>query len=75
MKAQVKSYIFRKVGAHWEYIKDNHVTEISDAVMECMANQYRMMGFMKVIDSPELLAFGKVENEIEIFLEKLLKKA
>lgn len=75
MKAQVKSYIFRKVGAHWEYIKDNHVTEISAKVMECMANQYRMMGFMKVIDSPELLAFSKVENEIEIFLEKLLKKA
>lgn len=75
MKAQVKSYIFRKVGAHWVYIKDNHVTEISVEVMKCMANQYRMMGFMKVIDSPEILAFGKVENEIEIFLEKLLKKA
>ena len=75
MKAQVKSYIFSKMGAHWNYIKDNHVTEISDAVMTCLINQYKLMGFIKVIDTADVIAFGKVENEVEIFLDELLKKA
>ena len=75
MKAQVKSYIFRKVGNHWEYIKDSTVYSVTNEMLQCLRYQYKLMGYMNIIDCAECVSFSKVLNEIEIFSEKLSGKA
>jgi hypothetical protein len=75
MKYEVTSYTFFKVGNHYEYVKDEKRYTFSSEMMACMVTQYKLMGYMVVFDNDCFLSVAKVENAIEIFMEKLQKKA
>lgn len=71
MERKVISYNFFRVGNHWEYIKDRKMYEISDEIMDCLLNQYKMQGFKVVFDNTAFLSVARIDNEIECFLEEL----
>jgi hypothetical protein len=75
MKYEVTSYNFFKVGNHYEYTKDGKLYTFSSEMMNCMVTQYKLMGYMVVFDNDCFLSVAKAENKMEIFMEKLQKKA
>lgn len=70
----MKVYNFFKVGGHYEYIKDQKITYLTTKQFDCMANQYKLMGYMKVNDNNMVVSFAKDEKEIENFLKKISEK-
>lgn len=74
IEPKVTSYIFFKVGNHYEYIKDGMIYTYTEEMIACLKNQYRMMGFMIFADCEGGLIVSRVDNEIEIFSEKLSKR-
>lgn len=74
MKAQVTSYIFYRRADGYDYItKDKRLIFISDKMMECYRRQYTLQGFMTFADNENWLIFSRVDNKVEIFMEKLNK--
>lgn len=71
MERKIISYNFFRVGNHWEYVKDRKLYILSDEIMECMKNQYKMQGFMIMFDNTSFLSVARVENDLECFLQEL----
>lgn len=73
MKAQVTSYIFFRRGDRYEYVKDDQVYQFSREMIECLARQYRLQGFVILADNENWFIVSRVDNEVELFLEQLRK--
>lgn len=69
----VRSYVYFKEQDHYIVVCGDTIKTISAEMMACLDRQYRIMGYMKH-DFGVALGYGKVEDEIEIFMKKLLKK-
>jgi len=68
MKYEVTSYnFFKVVGGGADFVKNNTVYHLSAEMLNCMINQYKMMGFMVVCDNDTFISVAKATNEIEVF--------
>lgn len=75
MTYEVTSYtFFRTIGGGADFVKDGKLFHWSAEMLKCMINQYRIMGFRVICDNECFISVSKVNNEAEIFLEKLAKK-
>ena len=74
MKYEITTYNFFKVGNDFEFVKDGKRFSFTAEMMTYMLNQYKMMGFRVVFDNDCVISVARVENEIEIFLEKLANR-
>lgn len=75
MEAKVTSYIFRRMG-HEFVVPSADRTKLlrfSEEMMDCMKRQYKMQGFMILVDCEAGVIVSKVDNEVELFLEQLRK--
>lgn len=71
MKYEVTTYNFFKVDNCYQYVKDGKLFTFSEEMMVCMVTQYKIAGYMVVIDSDSVLSIAKVNNAAEIFSKKL----
>ena len=53
-------------------MKDGKLFTFSKEMMVCMVTQYKIAGYMIVIDSDSVLSIAKVKNAAEIFSKNLL---
>lgn len=76
MTYEITSYnFFRTIGGGADFVKDGKLFHLSAEMLNCMINQYRIMGFRVIFDDNCFVSVSKAENEVENFLEKLAKKA
>lgn len=66
------TYIFRKLGNGYAYVKDNALTRISANMMACLLAQYKMMGYT-TYEGENIIAVCLVDTT-EDFMKKILKK-
>jgi len=75
MTYEVTSYnFFRTSDGGADFVKEGKLFCLSAEMLNCMINQYRIMGFRVIFDNARFISVSKVENEVEIFIEKLAKK-
>lgn len=73
MEAKVTSYIFFRREDRYEYVKDGQIYQFSREMIECLSRQYRLQGFMVFADNENWFIVSRVDNEVELFMERLRK--
>lgn len=76
MKYEITVYnFFRTMDGGADYVKDGKLSHVSGEMLNCLLNQYKLMGFRVIFDNECFVSVSRVENEIEIFSKKLWKRA
>lgn len=72
MNYEVKSYNFFRTPDHGaDYVNDGKLFHLSAEMLDCMLNQYKVMGFMVIFDNDSFVSVAKVTNEIEVFSARM----
>ena len=68
MDYEVKSYnFFRTPNGGADYINNGKVSHLSAEMLNCMLNQYKVMGFKVIFESESFVSVAKATNETEVF--------
>jgi len=76
MTYEVTSYnFFRTSDGGADFVKDGKLFHLSAEMLNCLLNQYKVMGFRVIFDNDCFVSVSKAENETENFLGKLAKNS
>lgn len=71
---KITSYNFFRTPHGAEFVKNGELYQISKEVLDCMISQYQLMGFQIIFNNECFISVAKVENAVEVFLDRLNKK-
>ena len=72
MNYEVKSYsFFRTPNGGADYVNDGKLFHLSAEMLNCLLNQYKVMGFKVIFNNDSFVSVAKVTNEIEVFSARM----
>lgn len=75
MNYEVKSYsFFRTPNSGADYVNNGKVSHLSAEMLNCLLNQYKVMGFKVVFDNDCFVSVAKATNEMEVFSARVANK-